>query len=64
MESSNEVNFGQELRDLVDKYSTNGLMPASEMVAVLEFTKHYLIHAAEALAEEDEDSLLPPEVAA
>jgi hypothetical protein len=46
-DNSNEIAFDTELRKLIEKYSNDGLLSAGEIVAVIEFVKHNLIHKAE-----------------
>lgn len=52
MDNSNEVAFDKEIRSLIDKYTSDCLLSAGEIVAVLEFVKHSVIVAALAAAEE------------
>jgi hypothetical protein len=52
MDGSNEVTFDTDIRNLVDKYTNEGLLSAGEIIAVLECVKHAVIHAAEDAAAE------------
>jgi hypothetical protein len=45
-DNSNKSAFDQELRDLINKYSQDAPLSAGEVVAVLTFVTHELIHRA------------------
>ena len=47
---SQEFQFDADLRVLVEKYSNDGLLSAGEIIAVMEFVKHSVIHEAERAA--------------
>ena len=44
MDNSNEVSFDQDLRNLINKYSQDSLLSSGEIVAVLTFVTHEVIH--------------------
>jgi hypothetical protein len=47
MDNSTECEFDAAVRALVDRYSQDGLLTAGEIVAVLQFICHAVIHKAE-----------------
>jgi hypothetical protein len=47
---SQECQFDADLRILIQKYTNDGLLSAGEVVAVMEFVKHSVIHEAERAA--------------
>ena len=44
--------FDDELCELIEKFSNDGMMTAGQIVSVMEFVKHGLIHQANNIAEE------------
>jgi len=47
MNNSNECAFDGQLREMIEKYTNDGLLSAGEIIAVMEIVKHSVIHAAE-----------------
>jgi len=45
--------FDDELCELIEKFSNEGMMTAGHIVSVMEFVKHRLIHKADDIAEEE-----------
>jgi hypothetical protein len=50
-----DVMFDDELCALIEKYSNDGLLTAGEIVTVLEFVKHRVMHKAIDKANENEE---------
>jgi hypothetical protein len=53
LDTSNECSFDTDVRKLVDKYSQDGLLSAGEIVAVLTFIAHAVMHEAMKECEND-----------
>ena len=45
--------FRDELCDLIEKYSDDGMMSAGDIVGAIDWTKHDLMHRANDMAEDD-----------
>ena len=44
--------FDDRLCELIEEFSGDGMMCAGDIVSVIEFVKHRLIHKADSIAEE------------
>jgi hypothetical protein len=47
-----EFRFDDELCELIERYSGDALMSAGEIIAVMEFVKHRVIHRATDVADD------------